>query len=119
MKPDPFLQEPLPTLRDAGEPLVEMSTAAKRLQMSADSVRALAENGKLLGFERNAQAGKGAEKRTRWVFTDRMIRLYEAITANHSGFDVAVLLLDVAKRLSPKLRLWLRNEINRSLESGQ
>jgi hypothetical protein len=117
--PDPLLQEPLPQLRDAAEPLIEAGIAAKRLNMGGDSFRALAEGGKILAYSRNAHARAGAEKRSRWVTTDRAIRLYEAKTANFSGMDVARLLLDIARRLSPALRLWLRNEINRTLEDGR
>lgn len=112
-------QEPLPELRDVGEPLIDMPNAAKRLGMGEDAARALAEGGKLLAYGRNAHAKAGQEKRTRWATTARAIRLYEAKTANFKGLDAAQLLLDIAKRMSPALRLWLRNEISRTIEGGQ
>ena len=115
---NPLLQEPLPQLRDAGEPLLDVSTAAKRLELSGDSVRALAQTGKLLGFERNCASTIGAEKKSRWVFPARALKLYEAKTANFCGMDVAQLCLDIARRLSPALRLWLRTELTR-LERGE
>lgn len=115
---EPLEQEPLPQLRDAGEPLVEVPLAAQKLGQGEDFVRGLCESGQLLAYGRNGSASPGKQKRTRWFTTARALKLYEARTANFTGYGTAKLLAEIAVRLSPKLRLWLRNEITRSLEQG-